>query len=126
MSENGFNVLIIDDEEVDRLLASRCLVKEGQVINVIEACSLEEALEVTSQNEIDVVLLDLTLRQTSGLETLHEFQKQHCTNYPIVLLSSRWGNSGQFVSIPSLEKEPRLSLVFRRRAFSRILSEVSG
>jgi light-regulated signal transduction histidine kinase (bacteriophytochrome) len=100
MSNNGFNVLIIDDEEVDRLLARRCLTREGQVSNVVEASSLEEGLKVAAENEIDVVLLDLSLGRTTGLETLHEFQRQLSTNYPIVLLS---GLSDQALAMKAVE-----------------------
>jgi len=71
------HLLIVDDEETTREL---CLAVAQQTgLRATAVASAEEALEVVDQSAIDIVLTDLKLPGTSGLEllrTLHEMHPQ--------------------------------------------------
>jgi CheY-like chemotaxis protein len=61
-------VLVVDDERVSRHVASRMLRELG--LRVLEADGAEEALDVfrISQQPIDLVLLDVLMPETDGVE----------------------------------------------------------
>lgn len=60
--------LVVDDERVSRHVASRMLRELG--MRVLEADGAEEALDVfrISQHPIDLVLLDVVMPETDGVE----------------------------------------------------------
>jgi DNA-binding NarL/FixJ family response regulator len=64
------NVLLVDDEALIRQGLRSLLEKEEFVGAILEASDAEEASSALSKNRIDIVLLDIRLRQTSGLELL--------------------------------------------------------
>jgi DNA-binding NtrC family response regulator len=67
-------VLVIDDEEVVRSLVGQVLSKAGFDITLAE--SGVTGLDILSResNDIDLVLLDWTMPELSGLETLREIK----------------------------------------------------
>lgn len=60
--------LVVDDERISRHVASRMLRELG--LRVLEADGAEEALDVfrISQRPIDLVLLDVVMPETDGVE----------------------------------------------------------
>jgi CheY-like chemotaxis protein len=60
--------LVVDDERISRHVASRMLRELG--LRVLEADGAEEALDVfrISQHPIDLVLLDVVMPETDGVE----------------------------------------------------------
>lgn len=71
----GINILLVEDRVQDRFLVKKLLRKqapENQVINVLEADSLLEGIEVLRRSEqvIHCILLDLNLPDGRGLEVL--------------------------------------------------------
>ena len=80
------HVLVIDDDDVDRERIRRTLGRYTENFIISEAESLDSGIEIAWQDHIDVVVLDLTLQSTSGLETLARFQKL-APELPIVLVS---------------------------------------
>jgi CheY-like chemotaxis protein len=61
-------VLVVDDERISRHVASRMLRERG--LRVLEADGADEALDVfrISQGPIDLVLLDVVMPETDGVE----------------------------------------------------------
>lgn len=61
-------MLVVDDERISRRVASRMLRELG--LRVLEADGAEEALDVfrISQQPIDLVLLDVVMPETHGVE----------------------------------------------------------
>ncbi len=61
-------VLVVDDERISRHVASRMLRELG--LRVLEADGADEALDVfrISQHPIDLVLLDVVMPETDGVE----------------------------------------------------------
>ena len=68
-------ILVVDDEDGVRILAQRALERQG--FKVITACDGREAMEIfrDSQDEISVVLLDMTMPHMSGDEVFREMRK---------------------------------------------------
>ncbi len=93
------HVLIIDDDPEDRFLISRRLSKSASTFTTVEACGLNEALETVTQVDIDVVLLDLTLVESDGLQTLQQFLS--CvTDVPVVVLT---GTTDDAIAMKAIE-----------------------
>lgn len=63
-----FNVLIVDDHALVRSGMRRLLEDHEQVARVEEACSGEEALELSAKGPFDLVLMDINLPGIDGLE----------------------------------------------------------
>src|SRR5688500_13471332 len=61
-------VLVVDDEPVVRHVVRRCLLREG--FEVVEASDADGALAALALDQVEVVVLDLHLPGTSGLELL--------------------------------------------------------
>lgn len=68
-------ILIIDDEEMIRSLAQRILTRGG--FDVLTAESGQSGLKLFSENfhQIDLVLLDLTMDDMPGIETLKRIRE---------------------------------------------------
>ena len=68
-------ILVIDDEEMIRSLAQRILTRGG--FDVLTAESGQSGLKLFSENfhQIDLVLLDLTMDDMPGIETLKRIRE---------------------------------------------------
>lgn len=86
MASKPFNVLLVEDSPSEtRLIAERLGQATGPLFELHCAEQLPAAMEILSSGEIDVVLLDLTRRESQGLQI---FQEMHEANLgvPIVVL----------------------------------------
>lgn len=81
MLEPQFELLLVDDDEVDRELVCRLL---GAAHIVREAATAGEALTVAEVHPIDCVLLDYRLPDVDGLQLLPIFTR---TNLPVIILT---------------------------------------
>src|SRR5215468_9391238 len=77
------HLLIVDDEETTRELCTAVAQQVG--LKTTAVASAEEALEVVELSAIDIVLTDLKLPGTSGLELLKRIHEQHPEIAVIVL-----------------------------------------
>jgi signal transduction histidine kinase len=68
------NVLIVDDDELDKKLVRLVLMKAAGLIkfNVDTAKTITEALEKLVKNGFDIILLDLNLPDSRGIETVQK------------------------------------------------------
>lgn len=79
--------LIIDDNAADRRLLSIHLEDiYGDDCVVVEAESLNEAIEVSHKEKCDIVFLDLGLPDSSGLDTIKSIVLRY-TDIPVVVLT---------------------------------------
>lgn len=69
------NILIVDDEALIRQGLTSLLQKEDFVGNIFEAGDAAQFRQHISLNRIDIVLLDIRLRNSSGLELLDRIRK---------------------------------------------------
>jgi len=67
----ALNILVVEDNPVNRLLVERLLSSPPLSVDKVESAdSLELALELLTDNGFNVVLLDLNLPDSEGLDTL--------------------------------------------------------
>ena len=76
-------ILVVDDDPDARQIASTILASEGY--GVIEADSAERALEAIRSRRVDLVILDLALPGTPGLELLAMLRRHH--DVPVLIIS---------------------------------------
>ena len=71
---NKGRVLIVDDEEIVRLSCRRILVPEGYEVK--SAGSAVEGLAMLADGPVDVVLTDLKMPDTDGIEVLKRVKEE--------------------------------------------------
>jgi PAS domain S-box-containing protein len=80
-------VLLVEDSPSDAaLLQENLLLSGNRNISVRLAKSLREAADLLKGNQTDAVLLDLTLPDSSGLDTV-QWARRICSNLPVVVLT---------------------------------------
>ena len=86
-------ILLVEDEEVDRLIIKRALGKNAAEIDVTQAADGIEALETLRGNEgcsplepPFLVLLDLNMPRMGGLEFLAELRKDAALKRTVVFV----------------------------------------
>ena len=83
---NSLRILIVEDDSVSAVLLQRSLEKNNHVI-VGQANSGERALEILSQNQVDIVMMDINLAgQMDGIKTTELINEKY--DMPVVYLSS--------------------------------------
>ncbi len=87
MTKKNNTVLLIEDNPADAQLIMEILREEpGNTINIRHADNMAHGLEALERGEIDVVLLDLTLPDSSGYETFARLAK-YVPTMPIIVLT---------------------------------------
>lgn len=79
-------VLVADDHAVVRHGLKQILSEESDILEVGEAGSVAEALRLGREAEWDVVILDITMPDGSGLDILRELKHQK-PHLPVLVLS---------------------------------------
>lgn len=79
-------ILVVDDEEMDRLLLSNVL--ERPDYQVVFASNGEKALERYMEGDIDVVVTDLVMPDTNGFQLIREL-KSYDEHVCILAVSGR-------------------------------------
>jgi two-component system invasion response regulator UvrY len=80
-------VLIADDHPTIRQGLRRILESEADMKGADEARNAQEALDLTSREKYDVLLLDIDMPGRSGLDALKEL-RAHQPKLPVLVLSS--------------------------------------
>lgn len=80
------SVLVVDDSKSSRKV-NLAMVKEllGDQVTCLEAAGGEQALTILASQEVDVVLLDLTMPGISGFDVLAEMRAKHLHGRVIVV-----------------------------------------
>jgi PAS domain S-box-containing protein len=71
-NEKIFNILIVEDNEGDFVLVSEYLMQGLSNCTMVRNKRLQEALVELNNNRFDVVLLDLTLPDSNGVDSIKE------------------------------------------------------
>jgi len=82
---SGHRILVVDDKR--DLAQGVALILKKLSDNVVVAYSAEEALEILDQCPADVILSDIRMPGTSGLELLQAV-KQRCPNLPVIIMTA--------------------------------------
>ena len=82
------NILVVEDSALETKIIQESL-REAKNISFDLDCvnKLSTAVKKAKKNKFDIILLDLTLPDSSGLETFSRLHK-HTNNTPIIILSS--------------------------------------
>lgn len=83
---NHVNVLIVEDSKADMILTLNLVRRANASVVVHQAASLSEAFPICEQQPIDMVLLDLTLPDSSGVATISRF-RERCKEVPLAVLT---------------------------------------
>jgi len=86
VADETIRVLLVEDEPDHRLLFRKMLAAAGGREKVIAVESLKRALDYLANEPADIVLLDLMLPDSQGMETFSSLHAQ-APNLPIVVLS---------------------------------------
>jgi DNA-binding NtrC family response regulator len=78
-------VLVVDDEADIRALIDEILSEEGYEVTV--AADADEARAARSEDEFDLVLLDIWMPGTDGITLLREWQEPGDLDCPVVMMS---------------------------------------
>ena len=85
-SLKGKRVLVVDDNDMNRLVATTILGNYGTVI--FEAADGQEAVEFLRREAVEVVLLDIQMPVMSGLEAAEVIRREISTTLPIIALTA--------------------------------------
>lgn len=81
------SILVVEDDDLDFLLISRHLSQGKKRFELSHAISLGAALRELETRIFDVVLTDLNLPDSRGLDTVKAL-REHCGNAPMIVLTS--------------------------------------
>lgn len=95
MSQNSPAVVIVDDEASIRRFLKASLSVEG--FHVLEAASAKDAIRMITQELPDLVLLDLGLPDSDGVEVIREVRGW--SSLPIIVLSARGEEQSKILAL---------------------------
>lgn len=83
------NILIVDDDGIDRENIKRTLGHSTTPFNFTETESVDEALSALSVNNFDIILLDYRMPKRDGIELLLELRNsENDLNVAVIMLSN--------------------------------------
>ncbi|MDP1650516.1 MAG: ATP-binding protein [Rubrivivax sp.] len=85
-------VLVVDNEEVDRMLLARRLGAAG--FDVVQASSGAAALGLLHEQHVDAILMDLAMPGIDGWETIRTLRRQRLSDAPVAIVSANAFDKG--------------------------------
>ncbi len=79
------NVLVVDDDR--EIVDSIAIFLSGESYNVLKAYDGIEALDILSENEVHLIVLDIMMPRLDGIKTLMKLRESK--NVPVILLSAK-------------------------------------
>jgi len=79
-------ILIADDHSIVRQGLKQIVAEEGDIIVSAEAANSDELFDSISQNECDLIILDINMPGRSGIEILKDLKKLK-PELPVLILS---------------------------------------
>ncbi|HZE59378.1 MAG TPA: response regulator transcription factor [Burkholderiales bacterium] len=80
-------VLLIDDQAVTVQVYAAIVRRTFAGARVDIALDLSEGLQIIAHRKIDLVLLDLALQNTTGVQTLNKFRRA-CPTVPVLVVTA--------------------------------------
>jgi DNA-binding NtrC family response regulator len=123
-------ILLVEDDRENCLMLKEVLGKWGY--QVTEAYSGEEAIDRSRKEAFDIVLTDIRMAQTSGLDVLRQFRKAHPRTQVIMMtgfgsvdtaVDSMKAGAFEYISKPFKFDEIKLTL---RRAIEHLEGQTTG
>ena len=104
--QNLIDVLLVEDSRTDAHLVQAAL-RDSSRFRLVHVQRLSEALPPLAQGNIAMVLLDLGLPDSQGLETLHKL-KESANGIPVIVLT---GNDDEQTAVDSVRQGAQEYLV---------------
>ena len=79
------NVLVVDDDR--EIVDSICIFLSGEGYKALKAYDGIEALDILSENEVHLMILDIMMPRLDGIKTLMKLRESR--NIPVILLSAK-------------------------------------
>jgi response regulator RpfG family c-di-GMP phosphodiesterase len=86
--QHPFNILIVDDSQAHRLLMKKNLLRAIAQAGIHEAESGKDCFEQMGNTRHDLVLLDYSLPDTTGLEVLGRLRKEYA-HVPVIMVTGQ-------------------------------------
>lgn len=84
----ALDILLVDDDEVDRMAVCRALSRVDLELTVTEAINAEQAIQSLKQHEHNCVLLDYQLPDQDGLALIRQLRGEGVT-IPLIVLTGQ-------------------------------------
>ncbi len=94
------DILLVDDDRVDREVLIRGIRKHDLSSNIVEVVSAEDALTVFKQHHFDVVFLDYQLASACGIEVLRNMREHPQKKSSAIIMMS--GSEVEAVAIKAI------------------------
>jgi len=88
IKDEGLKILVVDDDEVDRIVFKKILLKINKKIDVFEAIDGFETIKILKEKTFDCIFLDYRLPKWDGLEVLKEIRKMDIKT-PVVIITGQ-------------------------------------
>lgn len=86
-NEPIYHILLVDDDEVDRKIFTRCIAQLSLNVSIIECVSANEALIEAQNKQLDCIFLDYQLPGLNGSDLLKKFKEQGIKTEVVVMTS---------------------------------------
>ena len=87
MAGQAYSILVVDDNEMNRDLLTRRLERQGYRVTV--AVDGQQALDVLSREEFNLVLLDIMLPVINGYQVLEQMKAdQKSSHIPVIITTA--------------------------------------
>ncbi len=87
MSEASASILVVDDDQINRMVLAHDLEQEGHRVTAVEDGG--SALEALRDGRFDVVLLDVLMPEMDGYETLTQIERdEKLRHVPVIMVSA--------------------------------------
>lgn len=117
-------VLVVDDNAIQRAMVVKRLQKEGY--SVVETGSGAEALELVTDGEIDLMLLDLNMPEMDGHEVLKTLRENYSSlALPVIMVTAEEDTSTIVKSFDLGANDYILKQVSFRIALQRIRTQMA-
>lgn len=103
MAERKINILLVDDDQVDRKAVARLISEQVLPYNLETASSVEEGLRKLKETVYDIILLDYQLGDGTGLEVL-----SHTGSTPVIFVT---GSGDEDIAVNAMRHGARDYLV---------------
>lgn len=87
MTDNRINILVIDDDEVDRLSLKRAIKASGFNAEIVAVENMTDGITASNLRQFDCVFLDYHLPDCNGLEFLRDHKQSLC-GAPVIVVTS--------------------------------------
>jgi YesN/AraC family two-component response regulator len=115
------NLLIIDDEEINRKLIRMLINRISENFKIFEAKTGKEALKTIEEIEFDMILVDILLPDMNGIEIIKNIKNKKTK---IVILSALSENEVINSKTPISPEIQYLSKPIDIEKFSRLIKEL--